>query len=220
MNGIHDLGGMQGMGRIAPEENEPVFHAPWEGRVFAITRATGAWGKWNIDASRYAIEVLPPADYLRMSYYEKWLARTMEMLVAHGLVTREEIETGKPAAGSRKASPPLTASDVPSMVARGSRYLRPGAVAEVRFEVGQRVRARNMTPEGHTRLPRYARGKEGLVVRHHGIFVFPDTNAHFLGEQPQHLYSVRFTARELWGESASPRDSVHLDLWDSYLERA
>ncbi len=214
------MGGMHGMGRVVREDSEPVFHQPWEGRVFAITRAMGAWGKWNIDASRYAIEALPPADYLRMSYYEKWLARIMEMLVAHGLVTREEMETGKPAVGSVKATPPLTAGGVPDLVASGRNYSRPDAKAEARFRVGQRVRARNINPEGHTRLPRYVRAKEGLVVRHHGIFVFPDANAHFRGEQPQHLYSVRFAARELWGESAAPQDSVHLDLWDSYLERA
>jgi nitrile hydratase subunit beta len=220
MNGIHDMGGMHGMGPIVHEEKEPVFHEPWEGRVFAITRATGAWGKWNIDASRYAIEVLPPADYLRMSYYEKWLTRVIEMLIAYGLVTREEIETGKPAAGSQKTTPPLTASGVADLVGRGRTYSRPNAAAEARFQVDQTVRARNIHPEGHTRMPRYVRGKQGVVVRRHGIFVFPDTNADFRGEQPQHLYSVRFMARELWGEGASPLDSVHLDLWDSYLERA
>jgi nitrile hydratase subunit beta len=220
MNGIHDMGGMHGMGPIVHEEKEPVFHEPWEGRVFAITRATGAWGKWNIDASRYAIEALPQADYLRMSYYEKWIARIIEMLVAFGLVTREEIETGKPAPGSHKAMPPLTAAGAADLVARGRSYSRPDAPAQARFQVGQSVRARNINPEGHTRLPRYVRAKEGVVARHHGIFVFPDTNARFLGERPQHLYSVRFMARELWGETAAPRDSVHLDLWDSYLEPA
>ena len=112
MNGIHDLGGMQDMGPIHREENEPVFHQPWEGRVFAINRAIVAWGKWNIDAGRHAIELLTPADYLRMSYYEKWLARNLELLVKYGLVTREEIETGKPASGSQKATPPLTAAAV------------------------------------------------------------------------------------------------------------
>src|SRR5262249_45663172 len=110
MNGVHDMGGMHGMGPIGYEKDEPVFHDPWEGRVYAITRAVGAWGKWNIDASRHGIEMLPPADYLRMSYYEKWLARTVSLLMKHGLVTQEELETGKPAAGSRKATPPLTAA--------------------------------------------------------------------------------------------------------------
>jgi nitrile hydratase len=146
-----------------------------------------------------------------MSYYEKWLVRNIELVVKRGLATREEIETGKPAPGSQKATPPLTAAAVPAMAARRGSYMRKEVKAKARFKVN---------PVGHTRLPRYARGKEGIVVRHHGIFVFPDTNAHFLGEQPQHLYSVRFEARELWGDGASPRDSVYLDMWDSYLEHA
>jgi nitrile hydratase beta subunit len=220
VNGIHDMGGMHGMGPIRHEKNEPVFHEAWEGRVYAINRAIGAWRKWNIDAGRHAIELFPPADYLRMSYYEKWLARNIELLLKHGLVTQQEIETGKPAPGSQKATPPLTAAAVPAMAASRGSYLRPEAKAEARFKVGDRVRARRMNPVGHTRLPRYARGKEGVIVRHHGIFVFPDTNAHFLGEQPQHLYSVCFRARELWGDGASPRESVYIDMWDSYLERA
>ena len=219
MNGIHDMGGMQGLGPIRPEKNEPVFHAPWEGRVYAMNRATGAWGKWNIDASRHGIELLPPADYLRMSYYEKWLVRNIDLLVKHGLVTPAEIETGKPAPGSQKLTPPLTAAAVPAMASRRGSYMRQ-AKAKARFKVGDHVRARKMNPVGHTRLPRYARGREGIITRLHGIFVFPDTNAHFLGEQPQHLYSVRFAARELWGDGASPRDSVYIDMWDSYLERA
>jgi nitrile hydratase len=155
-----------------------------------------------------------------MSYYEKWLTRNLELLVQRGLITREELESGKPAPGSLKATPPLTAAAVPTMAARRANYMRQKADAKARFKVGEQVRARNINPLGHTRLPRYARGKQGLVARHHGIFVFPDTNAHFLGEQPQHLYSVRFAARELWGEDASPRDSVYLDMWDSYLEHA
>lgn len=220
MNGIHDLGGMQDMGPIRHEPAEPVFHEAWEGRVYAITRAMGAWGKWNIDASRYGIEILPPVDYLRMSYYEKWLARTAPLLIQSGLATREEIETGKPAPGSKKATPPLTAAAVDAFAANRGNFMRPETEAKARFKAGQHVRARNLNPIGHTRLPRYARGKQGTIARHRGIFVFPDTNAHFQGEQPQHLYSVRFSARELWGDAASPRDSVYLDMWDSYLEHA
>jgi nitrile hydratase beta subunit len=155
-----------------------------------------------------------------MSYYERWLARNIELLVKHGLVTREEIETGRPAPGSQKATPPLTAAAVPAMAARRGSYMRPEAEAKARFKVGEHVRARKMNPVGHTRLPRYVRGREGIIFRNHGIFVFPDTDAHFLGEQPQHLYSVRFAARELWGDSVSPRDSVYVDMWDSYLEHA
>jgi nitrile hydratase len=214
------MGGMQDMGPVQAEKNEPVFHHTWEGRVFAINRAIGAWGKWNIDATRRAIELLPPADYLRMSYYEKWLTSKLELLVECGLVTREELETGKPTPGSQKATPALTAAAVPAMAGRRGNFMRQNAQATARFEVGQQVRARNMNPVGHTRLPRYARGKQGTVIRHHGIFVFPDTNAYFLGEQSQHLYSIRFAARELWGDAASPRDSISLDLWDSYLDPA
>ena len=218
MNGIHDMGGMQDMGPIQYEKNEPVFHQRWEGRVFALTRAMRAWNKWNIDASRYSIELIPPAEYLRMSYYEKWLAGLVRLLVKTGMVTATEIESGQPASGVAKAVPALTPDKVP-MINRGEHAKRNLAVAP-RFQVGQRVRARNMNPLGHTRLPRYARGKQGTVDRDHGVYVFPDTNAELLGEKPQHIYSVRFTARELWGDAASPRDAVYLDKWDDYLEPA
>jgi nitrile hydratase len=219
MNGVHDMGGMHGMGPIRREENEPVFHEEWEGRVFAISRVLRAGGL-NIDAGRRAIEQIPPAEYLRMSYYQKWITRNVELLIERGIVTREEIESGKPAPGSQKATSALTAAAAEKAAYIRGNFLRPEAEAKANFKVGQHVRARNLNPTGHIRLPRYARGKSGVVERHHGIFVFPDTNAHFLGEHPQHLYSVRFTARELWGESASAHDSVHLDLWDRHLEHA
>jgi nitrile hydratase subunit beta len=218
MNGIHDMGGMQDMGPIRYEKNEPVFHAPWEGRSFVLNLAASAWGKWNVDARRYQIELIPPADYLRMSYYERWTERLVELLVKTGLVTREEIESGKPAPGSPKTTPPLTADKV--RVFSSERNASRDVPVSPRFTVGQRVRARNMNPTGHTRLPRYARGKLGTVHLDHGVYVFPDTNAHFLGEKPQHVYSVRFAARELWGEQAAPQDSVYVDMWDDYLEPA
>ena len=220
MNGVHDMGGMHGMGPIEHEKNEPVFHEPWEGRVYAITRVLRAdGGRQNLDNSRHQIERLPPADYLRMSYYEKWLARLVNQLIANGVATREEIERGTPAPGSTKATPAVTAAMVAGMVTRRNSARRDVAVGP-RFKVGQRVRARNINPTGHTRLPRYARGRSGVIVRDHGVFLFPDTNAEFLGEKPQHVYAVRFAARELWGEQASPRDFIHLDMWDDYLDRA
>jgi nitrile hydratase len=219
MNGVHDMGGMQCMGPVHPEKDEPVFRQRWEGRVFALMLANAAWRKWNIDAMRSAIESIPPADYLRMSYYEKWLAAQSELLVSRGLVTRAEIESGRPEAGSPKATPALTAEMVPVVIARGNPATRDVPTAP-RFQAGQRVRARNINPAGHTRLPRYARGKLGTIERDHGIFVFPDTNAHFLGENPQHLYSVRFAARELWGEQAAAHDAVYVNLWDDHLEPA
>jgi nitrile hydratase beta subunit len=219
MNGIHDMGGMHGMGPVQYEKNEPVFHARWESRVYALAIAMGAWRKWNIDASRYSREVIPPAEYLRMSYYEKWYAGLIRLLINSNLVTHTEVESGVPAPGSAKAIPPFTASKIATMIATHINASR-DVGASPRFQSGQRVRARNMHPVGHTRLPRYARGKFGTIERDHGVFVFPDTNSQFLGEKPQHVYSVRFAARELWGEQAAPRDSVYLDMWDDYLEPA
>jgi nitrile hydratase beta subunit len=218
MNGVHDMGGMQDMGLVQYEKDEPVFHAPWEGRVYAMNRALAAWRKWNLDASRRTGELIPPADYFRMSYYEKWLAGLHSLLVERNLLARAEIDSGKPAPGSGKATPPVTPADAMAIAT-----IRPSARRDVavspRFKVGERVSARNINPTGHTRLPRYARGKTGIVERDHGVFVFPDTNAHFLGEKPQHVYSVRFSARELWGDQAAPQDAVNLDLFDDYLER-
>jgi nitrile hydratase subunit beta len=219
VNGVHDMGGMHGMGPIEEEKNEPVFHERWEGRVFALRRAMAAWGKWNIDVTRHEVELLPPAEYLRMSYYERQFAAFIELLVKRGLITRAEVETGKPAPDSPKAVPQFMVEKAAALVAKGVPTSRDLPVVP-RFQTGQRVRARNIHPVGHTRLPRYARGKLGTIVRDHGVFVFPDTNAHFLGENPQHVYSVRFAARELWGQEAAARDSVNLDLWDDYLEPA
>jgi len=219
MNGVHDMGGMQDMGPVLYENNEPVFHEPWEGRVFALTRAMGAFGRWNLDASRYQFEQLPAAEYLRMSYYERWLARLVELVAKYDLVTHAEIESGKPLPGSPKQTPPLTPAAALTLIARGAPAHRDVA-AVARFQTGQSVRARNINPVGHTRLPRYARGKFGTVERDHGVFVFPDSNALFQGEKPQHVYSVRFTARELWGGEAAMQDGVYIDMWDAYLDPA
>jgi nitrile hydratase subunit beta len=213
------MGGQQSMGPVQYEKNEPVFHAAWEARIYALNRAMRAWRKWNLDTDRHALERMPPVDYLRMSYYERWVNRLETQVVQYGFVTREELQTGQPAPGSTRATPVFTLATSAHWLNRG---LGSSHDPQVRpsFNVGQRVRARNINPTGHTRLPRYARGKTGLVIRDHGVYVFPDTNAHFQGEKRQHVYSVRFTARELWGDNASPRDSVHLDMWDDYLEPA
>jgi len=219
MNGIHDMGGLQDMGPVQHEKDEPVFHAEWEGRVYAINSALRASGKWNLDAWRHQIELLPPVEYMQMTYYERWLRINEQLLVKHGLVSPAELASGKPDPGSTKAIPALTAATVASRLGRGIPSSHDPTVRP-QFKVGQRVRARNMNPVGHTRLPRYARGKVGTIGRDHGVYLFPDTNAHFQGQKRQHVYSVRFTARELWGEHASARDTVHLDMWDDYLEHA
>jgi len=217
VNGIHDMGGMHGMGPVAPESDEPVFHHPWEGRVHAMTVASPTRG--NIDSGRHQRELIPAAEYLAMSYYEKWFRALTEMLLSQGLATAAELAEGKAASGTARAEPRLRAESVEAALTRAGGYLREAAQAPA-FQVGERVRGRNMHPAGHTRLPRYVRGRVGEVVRRHGAHVFPDTHAHGLGEQPAHLYAVRFAARELWGEAAHPRDSVTLDLWEPYLERA
>jgi nitrile hydratase subunit beta len=217
MNGAHDMGGMQSFGPIRPEKDEPVFHARWEGRISAIYSALGALGKWNIDFARQTRESFPAPEYSALNYFHLRYVQTVELLVARGLITRAELERGRPAKESQKAVPPLTADKVAAWFANGSPKRRAVEV-EPRFQVGQQVRARNINPQTHTRLPRYARGKLGVIERDHGVFVFPDSNAQGLGEKPQHVYSVRFTARELWGEQAKPKDTVVVNMWDDYLE--
>ncbi len=218
MNGVHDMGGMQDMGPVQHETNEPVFHAQWEARVYAINRAMRAWGKVNLDAWRYDIESLPPVDYLRLSYYERWLAAIEKQLVQYGFATKEELANGKAAPDSVKTKPALTVA-LASQITRGLPSSVDPAIHPA-FRDGDRVRARNINPVGHTRLPRYARGKTGVIFLDHGVYTFPDTNSKYEGEHRQHVYSVRFAARELWGDQSSPLDTVHLDLFEDYLEHA
>lgn len=218
MNGVHDLGGMHGFGPVEIEPHEPVFHSPWEARVYALNAASGYLGKWNIDMARYAREQMPPAEYLAASYYERWLFGLERLLVQQGLVTARELAAGRAEAKAVQARV-LRPPDVAAFV--GSRRSgRQDVEVTPRFKPGDRVRARNLNPVGHTRLPRYARGRSGVVERDHGVFILPDTNAVSRDKRPQHCYGVRFSARELWGPSASDRDSVRVDLWDDYLDPA
>ena len=206
MNGPQDLGGMMGFGPIAPEPNEPVFHAEWERRAFGVVLAMGALGRWSIDQSRFARESMPPAEYLSSTYYEIWLAGLERLMRERGMLE-----------GSSKPIKKLTKDEVAPRLARGSPVDR-SAPGPARFKPGDRVRAKNIHPEGHTRLPRYVRGHVGEIVLVHGTHVYPDSNAKGLGEDPQWLYAVSFTARELWGHDTA--DTVTLDLWEPYLEPA
>jgi nitrile hydratase beta subunit len=225
VNGVHDMGGMHGFGPVEAEPEEPVFHAEWERRVFALNLAMGALGAWNIDAGRHSRERMPPADYLAATYYERWLWGLERLLEERGFVAPEELRrvTGGEAevGGERRRLRPeaLTADRVPAFL-ESRIAARVDAVVQPRFRPGDRVTARNLHPAGHTRLPRYVRGRRGVIDRDHGVFVFPDTHADGRGRKPQHVYSVRFAARELWGPDASSRDSVHVDLWDDYLDAA
>jgi nitrile hydratase len=225
VSGVHDLGGAPGHGPIGPEPDEPVFHHEWERRTFALTLAAGFLGKWNLDMSRHARERMAAAEYLATSYYEHWLFGLERLLARTGLVRPRELE-------ARVRDPRSPHREVPRKglrVVRArevARMLRdtPGARVEgrirPRFRPGDRVRALPLDPPGHTRLPRYCRGKRGTVEIDQGVWIFPDAHAMGRGRRPQHVYSVRFAARELWGPGASERDSVHVDLWDDYLEPA
>jgi len=219
MNGIHDMGGMQDMGPIEIEKNEPAFHARWEARVAAIGKALAPTGRLK-GGLRPPIENLPPLEYLRMSYYEKRLVSLLERMLAGGLVTPAELASGRPADGAGKSVPALAAAEVPAYMARAPKLLLDDGVLAAHFQVGQRVRARNINPVTHTRLPRYARGKSGVIERDRGVAVFPDTSVYGQGDKPQHVYSVRFAAREVWGAAAAAQDAVYIDLWEDYLEPA
>jgi nitrile hydratase beta subunit len=217
VDGVHDMGGMDGFGKVDPEPNEPVFHQRWEGRVRAMSSAIRALGVWTIDVDRYGIELLPPHVYLASSYYGRWFLRTVQLLVQRGLIEADEIAAGhalRP--GKSLDRSPFTLADVERIMRRGS-YGRP-VLGPARFKIGDRVRAKNIHPRTHTRLPRYARGHVGVVERLHGAHVFPDSVVAGKGEDPQWLYTVRFDAQELWGEDAEPTAKVSIEAFEPYLE--
>lgn len=218
MNGAHDMGGVMGHGPINPEPDEPVYHGKWEERVMAMTVAMGPVGGWNIDQSRFSREDVRPVDYLKRSYYEIWFAGLTRLLAERNMVSADELVAGRAMhATHAPANPALTAETVGPFIAKG-RSAERDVAAPARFKVGDIVRCRNINPVGHTRLPRYARGHLGRIEMLHGGHVFPDTNAKGAGENPQWLYTVTFTGRELWGADADPTLSVSVDAWESYLE--
>jgi hypothetical protein len=201
MDGIHDMGGRHGFGPVVIEKDEPVFHAPWEGKVRAMMGRT-LRRYYNLDEFRHAIERMPPDAYLRASYYEKWLHAVETLLLEKGVITAAELSAAR-AAGP--APPPsMAAEPVPPLVAR--------------FKPGDRVVTRNLHSQGHTRLPRYARGKRGAIRSVNGPFLLPDTNAHGLSSDWEACYAVEFSAGELWGGEASANDRICIDLWESYLK--
>jgi nitrile hydratase len=216
MNGVHDMGGMQGFGRVVAEANEPRFHHGWERRAFALTLGVGALGQWNLDQSRSARESLPPAQYLASSYYQIWFEGLIRLMLQRGLVRESELADGKMRNTALPVPPALKPEAVPAVIARSRSTQRPPA-GKARFAVGDRVHTLNINPPTHTRLPRYCRGKPGTIVNVHGAHVFPDSNALGAGEQPQWLYTVRFEAADLWGED-STATTVNVDCWEPYLE--
>ncbi len=225
MTRAHDMGGRFGDGPVIPEDgNGPVFPEEWHGRALALTLAAGFLGQWNIDVSRHARERLSPKDYARFSYYEKWLAGLTDLLVEQGVLTRDDLTSSDFDGLHPLASRALKAEAVSAALSRGGPADRPSDVPQ-KFEVGQAVRtvqpvANRLVDGGHTRLPGYAAGATGRILRMHGSHVLPDSNAHGLGEAPEPLYAVVFPASELWARPENPKDEVVLDLWQSYLEPA
>ncbi|HRD75999.1 MAG TPA: nitrile hydratase subunit beta [Hyphomicrobiaceae bacterium] len=218
MNGVHDMGGMDGFGKVEPEKNEPVFHGAWEGRVLAMSRAIGATGAWNIDVGRFGIERLPPATYLASSYYERWQRRNELLCIERGLVTAEEIEAGH-ASGKGKAMPrpPLKSNSIGDM-RRGTFYA--DAQGPQKFKIGDRVRMRNMHPASHTRLPRFVRGHVGVVERINGCHIYPDALVADGKKVGEWLYTVVFDNRTLWGADADPTVAVSVEAFEPYMEPA
>jgi nitrile hydratase beta subunit len=219
MDGAQDMGGVPWSRPVQPEPDEPMFHAEWERRAFAITLAMGMPGGWNIDMSRFAREDRPPEDYLSKSYYQIWLAGLERLMLERGLVASDEIEAGKPLHPTKPVATTLTPDGVAGMLHRGGPTER-RANSPALFAAGDRVRAKNIHPPTHTRLPRYVRGHLGIVERVLGCHVFPDSNATGAGENPQWLYTVTFDGVELWGEASDPSLKVSVDAWEPYLERA
>jgi nitrile hydratase beta subunit len=217
MNGVHDMGGLQAFGKVAPEPDEPPFHAPWEKRALGLTLAMGATGQWSIDQSRAARESLPPATYLSSSYYRIWVTALEDLMVERKLITREELAGGRSRTSPVPLARILREKDVPAALTKGSPTER-AASSEPRFREGQSVRAKNWNPLTHTRLPRYCRGKRGTIVRLHGFHVFADASAQGRDEA-QWLYGVRFEGEELWG-AFTTASAVHVDCWEPYLEPA
>ena len=218
MNGVHDMGGMHGFGKVEPEPNEPPFHAPWEGRVLAMQRAMVFTGAWNIDISRAAQEQLPPQAYLSASYYQRWALGMERNVVEQGLVDADELAAGRALRPGKPVKRVMTEDELGRAFVRGS-FGRPGP-AQARFKVGDRVRAKNIHPTGHTRLPRYVRGRAGVVEAVRGCHVFPDSVTAGTGENPQWLYTVVFEGRDLWGENADPTVKVSVEAFEPYLDPA
>ena len=218
MNGVQDMGGMDNFGPIDIEANEPIFHDSWERQMFSLVIALLPLGKFHVDEIRRLTELIPPAQYLSAKYYEKWLISTEQVLLEKNLLTEEELESGK-------ADKNHVLNDVEAAPAEMIQFAMTNPMPAnldldipAKFKSGDKILAKNINPLHHTRIPRYIRGKQGIVERDHGVFLLPDTNAHGGPDKPQHVYTVRFEGRELWGEDAPAKDAVFIDLFDDYMD--
>lgn len=220
MNGIHDLGGMDGMGPVVREQDEPVFHADWERSVFANTLAMLAAGYFCTDEIRRAIELIPPAQYLGSSYYERWLIGLTMLMLEKDVLTADEVDSGQSLRGEGGNVLPALPKEAVQFAMTNPVPANIDVDAPTRFAAGDAVVARNMNPTHHTRIPRYVRGKRGTVHEVQKVFLLPDKNAYGGPDTPERVYTVGFSARELWGDDAPARDSLYIDMFDSYLDPA
>ncbi len=223
MNGIHDMGGLHGFGPVPVETDEPVFHARWEGRVFAMTQALDTTGIYNLDEHRHEIELMHPADYLRDGYYGRWLFAMERILDRKHILRRTEVDRrlDEQAADASKVSALSPERQWPLTDEQRIRWgaQRPETTVTPVFAVGDRVRVRNLHPPGHTRLTAYVRGRAGVVRKVNAqSWILPDTRAHNVGDNPQPVYNVTFTGHELWGDAAEPGTIINVDLSEAYLE--
>ena len=216
MNGVHDMGGVHGFGKVEQEHDEPVFHAPWEGRVLGLMRTILHTRAWNIDVFRHAQERLPPRTYLGTSYYHRWMLGLTKSALEHGWVTEDELKAGHALHPARPVERTMKLQDLAAGITRPP--FGRAAPHEARFKVGDKVRTRNIHPLGHTRLPRYARDKAGIVEAIRGCHVYPDSKAAGRGDDPQWVYTVAFPAQELWGQDADKTLTVSVEAFEPYLE--
>ncbi len=217
MDGIHDLGGRHGFGRIDVDEAECQFHEEWEARVRCIINAMSRAPDWNLDWFRHCRELIDPVDYLSRPYFDQWIQTYCAMLINSGWATVDELATGKAGSAGVDVPPPMTAADVRAQPMRAVRFDAP-ANSPPAFELGETVVTTTGVSTGHTRLPAYARAKSGRIFDRHGTFIFADDNARNI-KRYQHLYTVEFRAGELWPESGDSADTVNLDLWEAHLVR-
>lgn len=225
MNGIHDMGGLHGFGKVEIEPNEPVFHSRWEGRVYALTQVLDTKGIYNLDEHRHEIELMDAAAYLTDGYYGRWLFAMESILTRKGIISRDEVdqrvhalETGKPSnpVGTNDRNWPLPDDQ---KIAWGA--WRKDVPVSPKFQIGDRVTVKNHQPAGHTRLTHFVRNKTGVVtIVNAQAWVLPDTRAHNAGENLQPVYNVTFSSDEIWGDAAEPNVEIKVDLSEDYLERA
>lgn len=207
MDGIHDLGGMDGFGEIGVEHNEPVFHSEWEGQAFALNIiAIGLLQKYNVDEYRHSLERMNPLDYLNASYYERVLTGVASLMIEKDVISEAEL--------SSQVSGTYPLSRANAKVEDSVRTPQEFA----KFSVGDPVRVGDIHTAGHTRMPSYVRGKNGIVIHVAPRFSFPDNAAHKNSFRKEHTYHVMFTHSELWNDGDSNTDTIVVDLWESYLE--